>query len=167
MKRYIILIALTGIMMTCCVTGCREQLQTQPPSLEGDDLIIAIALRQFMYNHHDKYGYDYQYIFITVLGEDPSRDFIDYFDDLFSQVLPGSKMKESRYGYESLPQTKGVWARFEAVDFESVSEQEATVTCQSFEYKMESPTVKYRMQFVDGRWIATSIAGIGSEKILQ
>ena len=167
MKRSIILIVLTGIILACCNTGCRDQLQAQQPQLEGDDLIIAIALRKFMYNHHDRYGYDYKYIFLTVLGQDPSRDFIDYFDDLFSQVLPGSKMKESRYGYENLPQTKGVWVRFEAVDFKSVSKQEASVTCQSFGYNMESPTVKYRMQLVDGQWTAIGIAGIGEEKILQ
>ena len=42
-----------------------------------------------MYNHHERFGYDYKYVYITVLGSDPSRDFIDYFSDLFSQVLPG------------------------------------------------------------------------------
>lgn len=167
MKRSIILIVLTGIVMACCITGCREQLQAEPPPLEGEDLIIAIALRKFMYNHHNRHEYDYEYIFISVLGEDPGRDFMDYFDDLFPQVLPGSKMKESRYGFENLPQTKGVWIRFEAVDFESVSEQEANVTCQSFGYDMESPTVKYRMQLVDGQWTAIGIAGVGEEKILQ
>jgi hypothetical protein len=167
MKRTIILTVLTGIILACCNTGCREQLQAEPPALEGDDLIIATALRQFMYNHHDRYGYDYKYIFITVLGEDPSRDFMDYFDDLFPQILPGSKMMESRYGYEDLPQTKGVWVRFEAVDFKSVSEQEANVTCQSFGYSMESPTVTYRMQLVDERWTATSVTDVGSERILQ
>ena len=103
-------------------------------------------------------------------------DFIDDYDKededekLFTPEqteLGESAFGESRYGYESLPQTKGVWVRFEAVDFESISEQEANVTCQSFGYDMESPTVKYRMQIVDGQWTAIGIAGVGEEKILQ
>jgi hypothetical protein len=167
MNRMIILAVLTVIASTCCMTGCKEQLQADPPSLEGDELVIAKALRRHMYNHHERFGYDYQYIYVTVLGSDPGRDFIDYFSDFFSQVLPGSRMKESRYGYENLPETKGVWVRFEVVDFESVSEQEAWVTCQAFEYKREDPAVKYRMLLQDEHWKATDIIGIQSEKILQ
>lgn len=92
---------------------------------------------------------------------------MDYFNDLFAQVLPGSKMEESRYGYEGLPQTKGIWVRFEAVDFKTVSEEEANVTCQRFGYNMESPMVSLRVQLVDERWTVTSVTGVGSEKLLQ
>lgn len=167
MNRMIILAVLTVIVSACCMTGCKEQLQAGPPSVEGDELVIATALRRHMYNHHDRFDYDYKYIFITVLGSDPSMDFIDYFDDLFPQVLPGSKMKESRYGYENLPSTRGVWVRFEVVGFESVSEQEASVACQTFEYKRENPAVTYRMLLQDGQWKAADIIGIQSEKIIQ
>ena len=167
MNRMIVLAVLMVIVSTCCMTGCKDQLQADPPRLEGDELVIATALRRHMYNHHDRFGYDYKYIFITVLGSDPGRDFIDYFDDLFSQVLPGSAMKESRYGYENLPETRGVWVRFEVVDFESLSDQEAWVACQTFEYNREDSAVKYRMLLMDGQWKATDIIGIGSEKILQ
>lgn len=167
MKRFMILIVLTGIVSVCCMTGCKEQLQAGPPLVEGDELVIATALRRHMYNHYERTGYDYKYIFITVLGADPGRDFIDYFDDFFPQVLPGSERKESRYGYEDLPSTRGIWVGFEVVDFESVSEQEAYVACQTFESNKVNPTVRYRMQLQDGQWKATGIIGIESERILQ
>jgi hypothetical protein len=167
MKRNMRWTVLALIMAACCLPGCREQLEARPSSLKGDELIMAVALRKHMYNHFDRSGYGYQYIFVTVLGKDPSMGFMDYFDDLFPQVLPGSKMEESSYGYENLPETKGVWVRFSVVSIEHVSDQEARVLCQTFEYKREDPGIKYRMQLVDGQWEATDIVGIGEEKILQ
>ena len=115
MKRCIILILLSAILPICCVSGCKDQLQQAPPRLDGDELIIATALRRHIYNHRERVNYDYKYIFLSVLGKDPGRDFLDYFDDFFPQVLPGSDMNESRYGFTDLPQTKGVWVRFEVV----------------------------------------------------
>ena len=167
MQRLMILVLLTVIVAACCMTGCRENLQAEPPSLEGDELVIATALRRHMYNHNKRFEYDYKYIFITVLGSDPDDDFMDYFDDLFPLVLGGSKMKETRYGYENLPETRGVWVRFEVVGFESVSEQEASVACQTFEQNRENPVVNYRMLLQDGQWNAIGIIGIKDEKILQ
>jgi hypothetical protein len=120
-----------------------------------------------MYNQNSRTGYDYKYIFITVLGADPGADFMDYFDDIFPQILPGSKMKESRYGYEHLPETKGVWVHFEVTGFESISGQEAAVSCRTFEYNSEGPVVRYRMQLIDGQWKATDIMGIQNDKSLQ
>ena len=160
MKRLMILVLLTVIVSACCMTGCREKLQVEPPPLEGDELVIATALRRHMHNHDERFDYDYKYIFITVLGSDPSEDFMDYFYDLFPIVLAGSKMKETRYGYENLPETRGVWVRFEVVGFESVSEQEASVACQTFEYNSKNPVVNYRMLLLDGQWKAASIIGI-------
>ena len=167
MKRFMIMTALTGMILSCCVTGCKEKLHADPPVLEGDELIIATALRRHMYNHGDKYERDYKYIFISVFGEDPDRDFLDFFSDLFAVVMGGSEMTETRTGFENLPQTKGVWVRFEVIDFIPASEQEAWVTCQTYEFAWEGPSVKYRMQLIDGQWKATSIAQIGSERILQ
>lgn len=168
MIKKLILLMLLGIFVsTCFVTGCRDQLQSGPPSLEGEDLIMATALRRHMYNHHGKAGYSYEYIFLSIYGENPGADFIDYFDDLFPQVLPVSEMKASRYGFEGLPQTKGVWVRFDVMDFTSVSDVEALVACQTFESGTEDPGVRYRMQFLDGQWKATDIVGIQDEKILQ
>lgn len=167
MKKIIGLMVLTVIASMCLFSSCREQLQAEPPSLVGDELVIATALRRHMYNHHNRFEYDYKFIFISVLGSDPSRDFMDYFDDIFSQVLPGSEMKETRYGYENLPETRGVWVRFEVVDFESISEQEASVACQTFEYNRENPVVNYRMLLQDGKWNAAGITGIQDDKILK
>ena len=167
MKRLIVLILLTVIVSACCMTGCKEKLQAEPPPLEGDELVIATALRRHMYNHYERVEFDYKYIFITVLESDPGEDFMDYFDDLFPQVLPGSDMKESKYGYENLPETKGVWVRFEVVGFESISEKEASVVCQTFEYNRENPVVNYRMLLQDGQWKAAGIIDIQDDKILQ
>jgi len=167
MKRTVMILTLTLILSACCLPGCREQIEPRPSSLKGDELIIATALRRHMYNHFERFGYDYKYIFLTVLGKDPSMEFMDYFDDLFPQVLPGSKMKASRYGYEDLPQTRGIWVRFEVGSIEHVSEQEARVECQTFEYQREDRAIKYRMQLIDGQWKATDIVGVGSQKILQ
>jgi len=167
MKRTILLILLGAIVSMCFVTGCKDTLQSGPPTLEGDELVIASALRRHMYNHRDRVRYDYDYIFLSVFGEDPDRDFIEYFDDLFSQVRPGSDMKAGRYGFDGLPETKGVWVRFEVIDFEPVSDVEALVACQTFESGTENPAVRYRMQFLDGQWKATDIVGIEGQRILQ
>ena len=167
MKKSILLILLSIIVSMCCVTGCRDTLQSGPPTLEGDELVIASALRRHMYNHHDRTRFDYEYIFLTVFGEDPDRDFIEYFDDLFPQVRPGSDMKAGRYGFDGLPQTKGVWVHFDVIDFTPVSDVEALVACQTFESGTEDPGVRYRMQLLDGLWKATDIVSIQDEKILQ
>ncbi len=167
MKKSVVIIVLTVIVSMCCITGCKDKLQPGPPSLEGDELVIAAALRRHMYNHHERVGFDYKYIFLTVFGKDPGRDFIDYFDDLFSKVLSGSDMREARYGYENLPQTRGVWVRFEVIDFESISELEARVACQTFEYNRENPIIRYRMQMLDGQWKATAVTGVEKQRILQ
>lgn len=167
MKKLISVTLLLVIVSMCCITGCKESLQPAPPSLEGDELILATALRRHMFDHKDKTGFDYQHIFLTVLGADPSPGFMDYFDDLFPQVLPGSEMRAERYGFEGLPQTRGVWVHFEVVDFESVSDVEALVSCKTLENQREDPVIRYRMQMLDGQWKSTDIVGIGSEKLLQ
>jgi hypothetical protein len=167
MNRAMMMTVLSVVLSAFCLPGCREQIEARPPSLQGDELIIAPALRQHMNDHFEQTGYDYTYIFLTVLGKDPSMQFMNYFDDLFPQVLPGSKMQASSYGYEDLPQTPGIWVHFEAVSIEHVSEQEARVTCRTFEYQREDRAVKYRMQLIDGQWKATDIVGVGEEKILQ
>jgi len=167
MKKSVIIIVLAVIVSMCCITGCKETLQPAPPTLKGDELVIAVALRRHMYNHQERFGFDYKYIFLTVFGKDPDRDFMNYFDDLFSQVLPGSEMREARYGYENLSQASGVWVRFEVIDFESVSDLEAQVSCQAFEHNRESPIIRYRMQMLDGQWKATAVTGVEEQRILQ
>lgn len=165
MKRSMTLILLIVIVSMCGFTGCKESLQPGPPNLDGEELITATALRRHMYNHKEKTGFEYRYIFLTVFGADPSPEFMDHFDDLFPQVLPGSEMKASRYGFDGLPQTRGVWVHFEVVDFETVSDIEALVSCRTLENQREYPVVKYRMQMRDGQWKATDIAGIGSQEL--
>jgi hypothetical protein len=167
MKRFMTLMLPAVIVSMCCLAGCRESLQQGTVNLAGEELVTAAALRRHMYNHYDKTGYDYQYIFLTVLGADPSPEFMDYFDDLFPQVLPGSGMKAGRYGFDGLPQTRGVWVHFKIVDYEPVSDSEAQVSCQTLESQKEDRVIRYRMQMIDGQWKATDITGIGSEKLLQ
>ena len=167
MKRYMVMISLIPIVLACCTAGCKEKFHTDPPVLEGDELIVATALRRHMSNHAASVDYDYKYVFLSLYGEDPDRDFMDFFSDLFQEVLPVSKMEKARYGLENLPETRGVWIYFDVTEFTPVSGQEGLVTCRSYEYQKENPAVKYRMQLVDGRWKATSIMNIESGRILQ
>jgi hypothetical protein len=167
MKRYVKITALLLMILALCAPGCKEKLQPRPSSLQGDELVMATALRSHMRNHTTQFAFDYKYIFMSVLGGDPDREFLDFFSDLFSKVMPGSQMKESRYGYQNLPQTRGVWVHFEVLDHKPVSDQEAWVTCRTQEFESKHAAVKYRMQLVEGQWQATSIIRMGDERILQ
>jgi hypothetical protein len=159
-----IMILSAAVLAAAVLTGgCREQLQGGPPAVEGDELIMAAALRQHMRNHEGNYKTDYKYIFLKVLEEDPSREFMEYFDYLLPTVLPGSKMVETRFGYEKLPSTKGIWILFEVDELKIVSDQEAHVTCSSHENGLDHPAAGYRMEMVDGRWRATNIFSIDGD----
>jgi hypothetical protein len=167
MKGTVGLLAVAMLASACILAGCGKNLQAVPPPLNRDELVIATALRHHIGQHRERSGYDYKYIYLTILGSDPSGEFINYFDDLFPQVLPSSKMNEWRYGYQDLPQTKGIWVHFEVVDYESVSEQEALVSCRTLESEKENPAVTYRMQLLDGQWRAADIIGIERERPLN
>ena len=163
MKITILAVAAAVLAAATLGTGCREKIEARPPALEGDELITAAALRQHMRNHHTNYKTEYKYIFLRVLGEDPSRDFMDYFDDLFPAVLPASKMVETRYGFENLPATRGIWILFEVEEYEGVTDSEAWVTCRTSEHELVHPGIRYRLQYVDGQWRSTSIVSIDGE----
>jgi hypothetical protein len=166
-RSHMVLTTLIVTLLATCVTGCREKFHADPPALKGEQLITATALRHHMNEQASSNDYDYNYIFISVYGKDPDRDFMDFFSDIFPEVLPGSKMNDSPYDFENLPQTSGIWIHFDVVDFTQLSGQEAWVTCRSFEYDKENPSVKYRMELVNGRWKATSIVSIEEGRILQ
>jgi hypothetical protein len=165
MKKSIIL--LTAAVMTFTAGSCREQLQSEPPPLKGDDMIIAVALRKHMNVYRLNTGADLQYIFITVLGKDPGNDFLDYFDDLFPQVLPGSEMKRTSEGFEGLPMARGVWVLFDVTSLDRVSDDEAVAGIRTVEPQKELPVVSYRLKMKDGRWTETSVTGVGEERILD
>jgi hypothetical protein len=120
-----------------------------------------------MYQHHRITGEEYKYIFLKILGADPSPEVIDYFDDIWSQVLPASDMVETRYGYEGIPNVKGVWIRFEVMQHDQISDTEATVGIRTIEPGSESGVISFRMQLVEGYWEATGVTGVGDERILQ
>ena len=167
MKRSILPAVVTAVLLACCLQGCKESIQAKPSSLKGDELVIASALRAHMRNHADRTGYDYKYIFITVLGKDPDREFLDYFSDIFAGVQPGSKMKTSRYGYENLPETRGVWVQYQVTDFRRISDGEALVSIATFEYESEGPDIQYVLRKKNGRWEAAGISAIEKGPILQ
>jgi len=155
------------MFLLCAFGSCKEKLQSMPPPLEGDELVMAVALRKHMNVYYLNTGQDLQYIFLTVLNKDPSPDFMDYFDDLFPQVLPGSEMKSTRYGFEGLPMARGVWVLFEVTSLEYLSDTEAVVGVRTTEPRKEFPVVSYRLTKSDGFWTEPTMSGVGDERILE